>query len=710
MRNDRLEGELALREVPAPRVPQVHPAIVPAPLRPRSAALSLFASIGNALETRRTFILLPFATLFGLIVYAALPAEPSPWALAAIAVTGLGILLIRRHDPPRWLALAALFWVGLSLLPFHAALFATPMLDRPLYGAFTATVDEIISESADARRMIVSAIAPLEGGQAPDIRRARIFGGVDPPLVAGDRIAANLRLAPVPGPVLPGSFDGQFHGYFAGIGAYGTVTSGLRRIAPAEGFSPSRAVDGLRRDIGERISAVLDGPAAAIGWAMVVGDQSHISDETREVMASSGLAHIYSISGLHLSIVAGGTFFFVRLLSALVARSAGWPLKKLAALAGMAAASGYLMLAGGPANIPAFRSTLMLLLIFGAVLAGRRALTMRNVAFAALVIVLIDPASIFRPSFQLSFAAVVALIGVYELPRRQRDAQHGLLGRMGAAIWATAITSLVAGLATLLFSAYHFQQTAPLGVLANVIMLPILTFVIMPFGVISVFAMPLGLDPLALPVMGWGIDRMLDVARLVTDWSRGLEANPVLTPWALLVGLAALAWFAFFTDRWRMAGPLLAVPIVLVSGFDSRPDVLIADTTQAIAIRDGAAYGLLSGRPGSFAVDVWSEHYRAEVTGDLAGARCDGIGCAYVSPQGYSLSLVRDASAFAEDCGHVDLVITRLRAPGYCAGSGRVIDAGALASGGVHWLRWTGTDFEIRIARTQPDRPWRYAP
>ncbi|SFZ82063.1 competence protein ComEC [Devosia enhydra] len=673
-------------------------------LRLRRRTLGLGAACTAALDARRLFCLVPFALLAGLIIYAALPVEPAPWALPTAALAVVLLALFRLIPTrPAVLTLSAAF--GFALLPLHAALFATPMLAFPAYGAYEATIDEILSESQTERRMIVSAITPIDGARPLDIRRARIFAAADTPLRAGDRIAANFRLAPVPGPVLPGAFDAEFHAYFAGIGAYGTVTSDLRRIAPAEGFALSRAVDELRRSIGERISSVLSGPAAAIGWAMVVGDQSFISDEVREVMAASGLAHIYSISGLHLSIVAGGAFWLLRAGLALWPASVGWPIKKIAAVAGLLAASAYLMLAGGPANIPAFRSTLMLGLIFGAVLVGRRALTMRNVAIAAIVIILIDPPSIFRPSFQLSFAAVVALIGAYELPRQPRERARGMPSRMAGAIWATALTSLVAGLATLLFSAYHFQQTAPLGVVGNLMMLPVLTFVIMPFGVLSVLAMPLGLDPFLLPIMGWGIDRMLDIATLVTGWSVGLEQNPILAPAALVIGFAALGWFAFFPGWWRLAGPALAVPLIAFFGFDQRPDVIIADSTQAIAVRAGETYGLLAGRTGSFAVDVWSDHYRRDIDAQLSGARCDATACLHDGPQ-FRTALVLGSDAFSEDCAWAHLIVTRLRAPMFCAAP-VVIDAGAIARGGVHWLRWSGDGFEIRTARVATSRPWR---
>ncbi|HTM78835.1 MAG TPA: ComEC/Rec2 family competence protein, partial [Devosia sp.] len=561
-------------------------------------------------------------------------------------------------------------------------------------------------------RIVVSHLVPIGDSKSAIVTRARLLIDAQPPLAPGDIIEAKLRLAPIPGPVLPGAFDSQFHGYFSGIGAYGNVTSGLRLVSGGSNLDPTRAVEGLRRTIADRIGYVLTGPIAAIGQAMVMGDQSLISDETRTVMAASGLAHIYSISGLHLSLVAGGIFFLLRL--GLVAIS-GWtqrlPIKKIAAVGGILAACFYLLLAGGLANVPALRSTLMLGLIFGAILAGRRALTMRNVAIAALVIIVIDPASVFRASFQLSFAAVAALIGVYELPRRPPVEGRGWIARSANHIGVAALTSLIAGTATLLFSAYHFQQTAPLGVVSNVLVLPVVSFIIMPMALISVTLMPFGIEQPFLLLMGWGIERMLDVAVLVTDWSAGLQGNPLLTPLALFIGLVAMAWFAFVRSYWRFAGPLLAIPAVFLFALDARPDILIADTTQAVAVRDGAGMGLLTGRDGTFAVNVWSEYYQEDIAKTLAGAHCDSLACV-VTTSRFSLSAVKSPDAFAEDCARQDLIIARIRAPDTCKAQTQVIDAPALRGGGVHWLRWDDKTerFEIRPAMTNLTRPWRAAP
>lgn len=687
------------------------------PFRPRPAGVArldaprpLAGWMHEATTTRRLFVLLPFMMIFGLVLYAALPGEPERWALMLAGLVPLGLLVVLRHSGLlAWGGLVLALWFGFCLLPLHGHWFGTQMLYRPAYGLFEARVDEVLSATPEARRLIISQLQPGEGTRAVPILRARLLAPPEPPLAPGDIIRANMRFAPVPGPVLPGTYDGQFHSYFAGIGAYGNVTSGFEHVRHGPELDFTRRIEITRMAIGERINAVLDGTAAAaIGRAMVMGDQSGITDETRAVMAASGLAHVYSISGLHLSIVAGGIFFLLRLaLAAIPATANRWRVKKIAAIGGLAAAFFYLLLAGGLANVPALRSTLMLGLVFGAVLAGRRALTMRNVALAAIAIVIIDPASIFRPSFQLSFAAVIALIGIYEMPRPVRIRQAGFAERVWRTIWATALTSFIAGAATLLFSAYHFQQTAPLGVLGNVLALPVVSLVIMPFAVLSVLAMPFGVEAPFIIVMGWGIERMMDVAELVAAWSTGWIGNPLLTGWALLIGLGALGLFAAMTSRARLLAPALAIPLVLVFGLDQRPDLLIADTTQAVALREATGLALVTGRPGSFAVDAWAQHYQEPIAEKADSARCDSLAC--VAKTGdYSVSIIRNGAAFAEDCGRHDLIIARIRAPVTCTGS-QIVDGEALAALGVHWLRWDGRAgrFDIRTAIPDLNRPWR---
>ena len=697
----------------APRLRPLPPPVDLSPYlaRPKPRFKGLVASASTALDERRLFVLLPFAMIGGLIASVELPSEPHPLALAigAVVIAAAIALSLSSLTRIRAAVLVAAFWAGLCLLPIHGALSGTSMLARPAYGAYQARVDEILSETATEKRVILSSIAPTGTDRPVPVRRARVLVKAGPDLAPGDLITGQFRFAPVPGPVFPGGFDTQFHAYFDGIGAYGNSIHPPTIISAGSELAPAHFIDTIRRGISDRIDAVLPEPAAGIARAIINGDQSAVTDEARITMATAGIAHVLSVSGLHLTIVAGGAFALLRLLlSGFEGLARRVSAKRIAAAGGMLAALFYYGISGG--NVAALRSTLMILLVFGAVLFGRRALTMRNVAIAGLIVVATDPASVFRPSFQLSFAAVVALIGAYETLRSSRSRDASLLAHVWGYGKGIVITSLVAGVATLLFSIYHFQQTSPLGVAGNLMTLPLVGFVMMPAAAIAVLAMPFGLEGPPLLAMGWSIDRMLDMAGLVASWSTHLRAAPLLTPWALLFGLAALAWFAFFKDRWRLVGPVLAVPLVLLFALDRAPDVLISDTTQAMVVRGATGLELADGKPKSFALDVWRATY-ADPIATHAAETCDSIACIGTSPAGFSYAVIDDPAGFADECGTTDLIVARLAAPSWCTGK-TVIDADRLARHGIHWLRWDAAtkSFEVREAIPALNRPWRIQP
>lgn len=698
------------RLVPATAEPAPAPVLPPALRRRQSLWQGFTASVTEALEHRRLFLLWPYAIIAGLIVSLATPTEPDPLVLTLVGI-GLALALIlsrNRLSAFLTIALAAAFWLGFSLLAIHAALFGTTMLARPAYGTYEMRVDEIVSEAESGVRAIVSTITPTGTSRAVPMRRARIVIADSPTLAPGDTIHAPVRFYAVPGPVVPNGFDTQFHAFFDGVGAYGNTTGAVKPVASGDSSAPERIIDGIRRGIAARIDTDLQQPSAGIARALITGDQSAVADEARETMAAAGLAHVLSVSGLHLTIVAGLVLVTLRGGLALVGGiHRVVSVKRLAAAGAIIAALAYFAISGG--NVAALRSTIMLVLVLGAIVFGRRALTMRNVAIAALIVIATDPASVFRPSFQLSFAAVVALIGAWELMRPPEGREQSPLARTGGYLWGIVLTSLIAGAATLLFSVYHFQQTSPLGVLGNLVSLPLVGFVMMPAAMLATLAMPFGWEAPFLAVMGWSIDRMLDLGGIVANWSSALDYSPLLTPSALLFGLAALAWFTFLSTWHRLIAPILLVPAVFLFALDQPPDVLIADTTQAVAMRGADRLGLVVGKGNSFAVDVWRETYGEPIeVGTLL--KCDSIGCFGTSPRGFSAAIVRDPAAFYEDCGLADLVITRRTAPSQCA-AGTVIDMAALSRGGVHWLRWDAArgGFDVRPAIPPLSRPWRAA-
>jgi competence protein ComEC len=475
----------------------------------------------------------------------------------------------------------------------------------------------------------------------------------------------------------------------------------------------------MRTIIASRVDAVLDKRSGSIAKALLVGDQSSITKNIRQNMSQAGLAHVLAISGLHLSLVAGGVFvafrFFISLSYSFAQRLA---VKKIAAISGIITALFYLSISG--ASVSAIRATVMLILIFGAVLAGRRALTMRNVAFAALFVIITDPSSIFRPSFQLSFAAVVALVGIYEIVQHKNEKQSNFIFKFFRFFGGLASTSLIAGIATALFAAYHFQQTAPLGVLGNLVALPIVAFIVLPAGFIAVLLMPLGYEAVFLRIMGFAIEKIIDIAFVVSSWSAGINYSPLLLPISLAIGLFAFAWLAFFTTKFRLIGIALALPLIAIFAIDKPPDILIADGTKAIAVRgqivassegnsDKTGLALISGRAGSFATNAWQETYQEKIGKKLNGLECDKQGCFYKSTDGYSVSLVKSKQAFYEDCYIADIIITHLYAPKFCRDLSMVVDMSDLRKNGMHWLRWDNKNqtFIVRTAITDKNRPWR---
>ena len=360
-----VETGLVRERVPAPTLRR--------PGASRRAGTGLIAAIGTAVADRRGFVLLPFAMTAGVIVSAQLPAEPQATLLGAgAALIGAALLVCRKAlGPLRAIALLAAAWAGFCLLPIHGALWGTQMLQRPAYGTYQATVDEILSETQSEKRIVVSAIEAVGDSRPLPVRRARLLVKSELDLSPGDRIEGPFRFAPVPGPVYPGGFDTQFHAYFDGIGAYGNSTRPPALVQPGNESTPAYIIDAVRRGISTRIDAVLSQPAAGIARAIINGDQSAVTDDARETMAAAGIAHVLSVSGLHLTIAAGGVFWVVRLLlSGFDQIASRVSAKRIAASAGIAAAVAYFAISGG--NVAAFRSTLMIILVFGAVLVGRQ--------------------------------------------------------------------------------------------------------------------------------------------------------------------------------------------------------------------------------------------------------------------------------------------------------------------------------------------------
>ena len=474
----------------------------------------------------------------------------------------------------------------------------------------------------------------------------------------------------------------------------------------------------LRDAIRIRIEQPLPGDYGHIAAALVMGDQRGIAEATQDAMRASGLGHILSISGLHLALVAGSVFWLIRALLALSPTLAlNYPIKKWAAGAALGAATFYLGISG--AEVATVRSWVMLAIMLGAILLDRRALTLRNVALAALVILVFSPESLLSISFQMSFAATAALIATYEVISGRADRgltlvdarERTVFGRVRETVFTLFLTSLVAGLATAPFGAFYFQRIAPLTIVANMAAAPAVGFIVMPMALASVLVMPFGLEAIPLTVMQWGLAWMVIVAEHTAAWSEGLGGVPALPAGALLLMVAGFLWLTLWRERWRLLGLAPIVIALPIAFLVVRPDVLIDESATAAAVRgDDGRFSILGGKGADFEVENWlraDADTRTVDAADLArGVACDLLGCAGRLADGTVVALTNRRDAFVEDCRMAAIVVSRFDAPPGCASHALVIDRAALDRFGAHAVYVEESGLRVETAYPEVRRPF----
>jgi competence protein ComEC len=445
-----------------------------------------------------------------------------------------------------------------------AAKLRTELVRAPVLQAETGPVDvygfvELIEPRAAKGQRLTIRVTAMEKHEAHAWpARVRIStreenGALKP----GDGVRVKARLSPPPGPALPGDYDFARAAWFQGLGAVGFAIAPAE-IAPDLGEAPltlrlGAGVGRVRQAIGRRVLEALPGQTGAIANALITGERGGISESTDQAFRDSGLFHILSISGLHMVIMAGAVFLSIRLvLAAVPAIALRYPTKKWAAAGAMVGALGYLMISG--AAFATVRSYIMISIMFIAVLLDRPALALRNVALAALLILLLWPESLLDAGFQMSFAAVLSLVSVYEWLRARDEAREGWMRRGAIArtlvFFGGIVTStLVAGLAVAPFGIYHFHNTQQFAILANLLAIPICNLIVMPAALVSLVAMPLGLEVAPLWLMGQGIEAMVWCAQVVAALPGAVGRVPAMPTYAFVLIVAGGLWCALWQTR-----------------------------------------------------------------------------------------------------------------------------------------------------------------
>ena len=554
------------------------------PLSPGALWARLVATL--AAEEDRFGLWLPVVFAAGAAGYFALPAEPSGFAaaLAGVVAAGLAAGMVWRRRI-NWPALLVVFLIAGALTGKARVSFIDTPLLRASTGMVmvTGTVRRLERLGRRWRAVLdVESIAGLKPEAAP--RRVRLSAPASHDFSRGERVRVKARLYPLHGPAEPGAWNPAFGLWFVGIGGTGYTMSKPESIGPRAGGGLGQAIADLRDAMAARIRAGLSGEAGGMAIALIVGERGEIPRQAQNNLRVSGLAHILAISGLHMSLVAGGIFWVVRALLALSPwLAAGYPIKKWSALAALAAAAGYLELSG--AAVATQRAFVMLAVMGLAVLLDRPAISMRNLAIAAFAVMLLAPEAVTGASFQMSFLAVASLIAFYEAVsawRRSRDTEAIARGPLrqvvrwaGLFIAATAATTLIAGTATAVPAAFHFHRVSSYSLIANVLGLPLVSLIVMPAAVLSVFAMPFGLEWGPLWVMGKGIEAVLWVAGTVAGLPGAGHYVAAIPAVAALVMAAGILWLALWRGRVRLIGVGLFVLGVVLAPLKPAPDILV---------------------------------------------------------------------------------------------------------------------------------------
>ena len=559
-------------------------------------------------ERGRFFVLLPIAMGAAILVYFALPAEPPFWlGFLLLAVAAAVLAVAWRRLDTRFAALLALA----AALGFARAEWRTaempPLLDLPR-GAVTVQGPVKALDILPAGRRVTLFDPTANDVPQPRDIRVKLADGDTTVLAPGDVISIRALLFKPDRPAYPGGWDSGRDAFFAHLGASGFALGDVTLVQPASGQSLAVRLRAMREAIAQNILATLPIETGSIAVTLLTGFQQNIPPAEHQNFITAGLAHLLAVAGLHVGIVMGLFFALTRFTLSRWERTAlHWPIKSIAAAVALVMGIAYAALTGG--HLPIVRSLAMASLVTLGVAAGRRAISLRGLAIAAMVIMLTTPEAIIGVSFQMSFSAVLALITGYAAARNLFARLHETTGhanRIALHLAGLFYTSLLAGAASMPFAAFQFQQIQPYWILANLIAVPLTALWVLPLGLAALALMPVHLSSLALIPMGWGIAVIVATASAIAAWPDAMLRVTPMPAASILLYAAGLAWLCIWRSKIQFAGLAVMVLALAFYATTSPPDALISPDAKLIAIRTQTGFVVLrQKKASSFILAQW---------------------------------------------------------------------------------------------------------
>jgi len=516
---------------------------------------------------------------------------------------------------------------------------------------------------------------------------------------------------------LPGTHDFARDAWFAGLGGVG------RSLGPVEvlrSAAPS-GLDSMRDRLDRHIRTQLPGPSGTIATALATGDQNAVSENDADAMRRSGLAHLLSVSGLHIAAVIGAAMFLTLKLLALSERLAlRFNLVLVAAGTGAVAGIAYTLLTG--AQVPTVRSCVAALLVLLGISLGRDAISLRLVAVGAIVVLLFRPEAVVGPSFQFSFAAVTAIIALHSSSLGRRlfmRREEGLVGGLARMLFATIATGLVVEIALIPFALYHFHKAGLYGVAANLVAIPLTTFVIMPLEAGALLFDVVGAGAPLWWMAGMAVDGLLWIAHTVANASGAVATLAAMPAWAFILMVSGGLWFCIWTTRPRFLGLIPFGIGAAAAAASPSPDLLVTGDGRHLAVLapDGTPM-MLRDRAGDFMLDLMSEASAYDDDpGSLAGASfgtCSRDSCTALIRRGHvewrvlaTRSSTRiDWKTLVEACSSADIVVSDRWLPSACTPRWLKLDRQSLGRTGGIAVYLSGSPRIQTVAERLGRHPW----
>ena len=609
---------------------------------------------------------------------------------AALSLLGFGLGSGRAGKALGWFALAAT--IGCILVWARSAWVEQPRLARPVVAELAGSVESVDHLAArQATRLVVRSTTP---GLPPKLRLSVDDDKLPPGIAPGAVIKVRARLAPPPPMALPGTYDFARDAWFQGLGGVGKPLNPVTVVRPGE----ARGLDRARGELRAHIEQRLPGNEAGIAVALATGDQNAVDADDADAMRRAGLTHLLSVSGLHIAaVVAFAMFLSLRLLALSETLALRFNLVLVSAAAAAAAGIGYTLLTG--AQVPTVRSCVAALLILAGIALGREAISMRLIAAGALAVLLFRPEALAGASFQMSFAAVTAIVALHSTKWARRLLQRrdeGVLARILRSLLGVIATGLAVEIALAPLALFHFHRAGLYGVFANIVAIPLTTFVIMPS---EAAALALDLFGFGAPfwwMTGTAVHGLLVLARTISSASGAVALLPAMPAWAFGSMVCGGLWLCLWNTRLRLLGMLPVAAGAVGAALSPSPDVLVTGDGVHMAVVYNGTPLLLRERAGDYVRGLLAEASGFDGDpGDLGTAPysdCSRDACvALVRKDGAEWRLLAsrsriniDWATITQACAVADIAISDRRLPRGCRPRWLKLDRSTLErSGGV---------------------------